>query len=191
MPRNEVLLRKSTVAKLNASCIPELGWPAPEWIVPVNEIIFVSRQQILDWCRLAYPGHPKGCPNAYGKCHIEDGSVTAAKIDLTKPKWIVYGVFNVDAHAARMKDNHPKWSRRQCRNSRRWQPSSLARMNDRVDEFLSLVQPQQYGILTYLGESDGVHLWRTARRAGIPMERIKDMSICRHMALFCFLKETS
>ncbi len=190
MPRNETLLRPSVVAKMND---PSLRFgdasEPPRWIVPVEKIFWSSREQILKWCRLPYPRHPKGCPNAYGKCSIWDGAKTREAVDFSKPMWIVYNEFDLSAHVAKMKDRHPKWSDVQCRNLLYWQPTSLTGLNARAEKFFEMMQPQQWGRLIYLGESDGVNLWRTAVHAGIPLEHIKDMNCCRHLVLFCFGKD--
>lgn len=187
MPRNETLLRPSTVRSLNE---PTLGVGAesdlPPWVVPVSEIVYTSRAQILEWCRLPYPRHPKGCPNAYGKCQIADGAETEQRIDTSKPMWIVYAEYDLAAHVEEMSQRHEHWSDVQCRNLLYWQPTSLTILNERVEQFLEIVRPQRFGRVTYLGESDGVHLWQTARRAGVPLETIKGMEVCRHCALICF-----
>lgn len=191
MPRKEILLRQSTQAKLNE---PTLGIGRtnnlPHWIVPVKQVFYVSKSRMVRWCRSSYPAHLQGCPHVDGKCkmHIHDGLKTSSTVDHDKPMWIIYGEYDLAARVAELRANHPDWSERKARCIRYWQRSSLKMMNDRVDQFLEIVQPQRLGHLTYLSESDGVNLWRTATHAGIHLDRIRGMKCCRHLVLLCFTR---
>lgn len=192
MPRKETLLKKATLQRLNepSLCVELLPEEElPYWIVPVESIFYITREQLQEWCRLFYPNHKNGCPNGYGKCILLEGEQTQKLVDETKPIWIVYGEFNLQEHMEKMKKAHPKWTEIQLRNLLYWQPTSLAILNRRVMKFLDMVQTHKHGHLICLGESDGVNIWRTARKAGVPLEKIKNMKCCRHLALLCFTKE--
>lgn len=151
----------------------------PSWILEVKKL--VTTGSAGEWCKLKYPGHNKGCPN-YGKtdrCPPECKPVSDY-FDLSKPLYLVHSEFDLDSHAARMKDKHPKWSDRQCRCVLYWQPRSRKQLKERIATALFSL-PVNFVATT--PEAMGVNVYATARLSGLNLERIRDLSICRHVAL--------
>lgn len=131
----------------------------------------ITGQLIVDyrareWCKLPYPGHPKGCPNFGHKatcppqvCCIE------GFIDLGKPMWLVVEAFDLRGHMDRMKATHPTWSNRQARCVLYWQAS----VNKRLQEACSVQAQHENGVYTVCPEAMGVNVILTAKQLGLPV----------------------
>lgn len=147
----------------------------------IKKLIVSSK--IGDWCLREYPGHPKGCPN-YGKkdgCPPGTGPDSLGCLfDLSKPLYFIHSEFDLAEHARRMKEKHPQWSDRQCRCVLYWQPASRKRLSTEVSVFMHKFGFNQY---TTCPEGLGVNVYATARLAGLRLEKIRNISICRHVAL--------
>ena len=128
-----------------------------------------------EWCKLPYPGHPKGCPN-YGKKAICPPAVATIDrvFDLERPCWFVVEKFDLGAHAKRMKEKHPKWSDRQCRCVLYWQ----AGVKSRLKEKTKLILYNKLGtIATDCPEAMGVNVTTTLRRLGLPIKNKPDGTV--------------
>ena len=150
------------------------------WIKKAKKII--HNRKVLDWCGLPYPGHPKGCPNYCSgkpKCPPEAPYVTEI-MDLARPVYIVYSEFDLAGHMAKMKSRHPHWTERQQRNVLYWQNRSRKQMRDRAIEAAKILRANK---ICAMGESAGVNLYATCYLSGLRLEKIKDLKICRHIAL--------
>lgn len=122
------------------------------------------------WCKLPYPGHPKGCPN-YDKSPECPPQVNWVQyvFDLSSPHWFVVERFDLGAHAARMLEAHPKWTDRQARNCLYWQNGVRKKLRA---ECHRLIQQRGMGNLyTLIPEAMGVNVFTTARKHGIGLER--------------------
>lgn len=151
----------------------------PNWILEVKKL--VTTKSAGEWCKLKYPGHNRGCPN-YGKvdrCPPKCKSVDYY-FDLSKPLYLIHSEFYLDGHAARMKEKHPNWSERQCRCVLYWQPRSRKQLKERIVKAMFLL-PVDFVATT--PEAMGINVYATARLAGLKLERIRDLKICRHVAL--------
>lgn len=121
------------------------------------------------WCRLPYPGHPKGCPN-YGKspeCPPRIGRVGEV-FDLTRAHWFVVEEFNIRAHSHRMGQLHPEWSIRQRRNCLYWQNGVRKRLRASCN---SMVDLGHGNASTLIPEAMGVQVIETAQKIGIHITR--------------------
>ena len=150
-----------------------------DWFHPVGRLVLSKR--VDRWCQMPYPDHPKGCPNfgQQDRCppkapHVSD------YFDLSRPLYLVNSEFDLDAHARRMAKEHPHWTARQCRCVLYWQSTSRRHMRERAK-----------AVMTWLGlnamaevpEAMGVNVYATARLSGLKLERIRNLSICRHVAM--------
>lgn len=121
-----------------------------------------------EWCKLPYPGHPKGCPNYGLKSHcppqapkIEDW------LDLTKPHWFVVVDFNLKEFARQLRHKNPDLTDRQTRCVLYWQGKVRKMLKDDIAKF----QYHHPGtVFTLLPEAMGIHVITTARRVGIPIK---------------------
>lgn len=139
-----------------------------------EKIIEVTGKLVIDyrameWCKLPYPGHKKGCPN-YGKrpeCPPQAPKVEDW-IDLNKPHYFIVVKFNMAAHVKKMKSRHPEWSVRQTRNPRHWQGTVRKRLKEAVNEFIN--KESRKLVFTLLPEAMGVHVIITAKKLEIPIK---------------------
>lgn len=136
-----------------------------------------------EWCLRQYPGHPKGCPNYNKKdgCPPNASFITEI-MDLKKPVYIAFSEFNLSEHVERMRSKHPTWTDRQLKNVLYWQNTSrsqmrrarIARVRNGAD--LILICP----------EAHGVNVYATCFCSGLRLQKIKNLVICRHVALIGF-----
>ena len=150
----------------------------PSWIYPVKRL--VTSEKVGQWCLLPYIDHPGGCPN-YGiaaKCPPHAPAV-GKFFDLSKPLWLVHSEFNLAIHIAKMEKKHPEWTLRQCKCVLYWQSISRKQLKERVQAALFLGANRS----TLIPEAIGVNVFVTARIAGLQLEPIKRLSICRHVAM--------
>lgn len=130
--------------------------------------ITLNTHEIAALCTKPYPGHPKGCPN-FGK---KDGCPPKVPhifdtIQLERPIWLVWNEFNIGAHANRMLNLHPKWSRRQCYCCLYWQGTARKQLRAAIDDF-------QYSVpdLTAVAcpEAQGLNVTACMRNIGIELQ---------------------
>ena len=120
------------------------------------------------WCRLPYLNHPKGCPN-YGKKKTCP-PFSKPFYDLVEPPiFLVIQPFNLEAQAKRMKERHPRWSDRQCRNLLYWQKGVIKSLKEEANAFIESQDNDL--ILVEVPEANGVHVFKTCENVGIILER--------------------
>lgn len=154
------------------------------WIYPVKKIITANT---IGWCKIPYPGHPKGCPKYGNSINCPpDASDIEGKFHLDKPTFLVHSEFNLEGHAKNMKQKHSDWSERQCKNVLYWQSRSRKQLKLRVREFL-MSQNAGYGY-TMCPEGMGLNVYATALKSGLKLERIRHLKTCRHVALVGYLR---
>ncbi len=91
----------------------------------IKKVSLVIDKSVRTLCYRPYPLHPKGCPN-YGKketCPPKVELITEL-LDLSKPVYVVWNVFDLASHVERMKEAHPNWSQRQLHCCLYWQPKA-------------------------------------------------------------------
>ena len=119
-------------------------------------------------CRRPYPNHKKGCPN-FGK---KDGCPPASTmigdtINLFRPIYAVYNVFDFVGHVERMTEKHPGWTKRQVECCLYWQPRARKHLREKIVLFLM----DHPGLtVVHTPEAQGVNLTETMRRVGIELE---------------------
>ena len=126
-----------------------------------------------EWCKIPYPGHPKGCPNL---CSGRDTCPPLAPkfldvYDAKKPIYVVAQPFDLAAHVARMKAKHPEWSDRQARCVLYWQGGVRKLLRQKALEFKVRMEilrghPLQ---IEYCPEAMGVNVIKTAKRMSLPI----------------------
>ena len=157
----------------------------PFYVYPIKEVVF--GEYIKHWCALPYPNHKKGCPNYNKHPDCPPNSPDFSDFfDVLEGLWVVHSNFNLKAHSEYMKRKHPKWTDRQCRNVLYWQSRSKKQMKERVKEASVLFGTNQ---VHYFPEALGVHMYVTCLKAGLKLERIKDITECKHTAMIGFKKE--
>ena len=156
----------------------------PKWLIPVKRLVLMKGFDCGWLCVLPYPNHPKGCPNFYIKPDCPPFSYSAYSffgMNEKKQFYLVHSEFNLEAHAAKIKQRHPYWTERQCKNVLYWQGTSRKQLKGRVSEALNILGGEWN--VTDCPESMGVNVYVTARLSGLKLERIRYLKMCRHIAL--------
>jgi len=152
--------------------------------------ILITGELVIDlrareWCKLPYGKyylksgekrytHPNGCP-VYGKnpdCPPE-APIIHDYIDLSKEHWLVYVFFNMTVQYKKLRDIHPEWSDKMCRNSRYWQGTVGKKLRELAEMVIKRTKCNKY---TLRPEARGIHVIKTIKRLGIFIKtRPKDM----------------
>lgn len=158
----------------------------PRWARPIR--ILYHDKRIPMWCGLPYPGHPKGCPN-FGnqpdRCPPHVPYITEI-FDLSKPMWLAFSEFDLSDHIKSMRIKHPTWSEPRLRCVLYWQSRSKNQMKTRAKALMKHVEAD---CVHYMAEAIGVQMYRTAFSNDIVLERIRDITICKHIAMIGFSKK--
>lgn len=120
------------------------------------------------WCKLPYPNHPRGCPN-YGKKKTCPPNSKSFEDLVRPPFFLVIRPFNLEAHARRMKERHPEWSDRQCRNLLYWQKKVDKELREEATAFIESRDDDL--VLLETPEANGVDVFKTCKNVGIILER--------------------
>ena len=140
----------------------------------IDYITPVIDEGVRDLCYKPYYNHPKGCPN-HGKRDTCPPKAVLLKdyFDMSKPILAVWVAFDLSLHRAKMKAKHPRWTKRQCENSRHWQNSVLARLRREVKFNLGrspLFEGSNSLVATYVPEAMGVNVTETMKSVGLVLE---------------------
>ncbi len=138
-------------------------------MIELKEVVYDVRARDGTWCKLPYPGHPKGCPN-FPKCpNTRVDFCTLISCGL-KRWFAVVEEFDLKAHAEEMKRRHPDWSERQCRNLLYWQgPVRLLLTAKAYEHWVP------GGIVLEIPEAHGINVFETMAKVGIVIERHPDI----------------
>lgn len=152
-------------------------------IIPLKRVIFGD--YVRQWCKLPYPNHPNGCPMYDTRFSCPP---YASKFDelVEPPYYLVIQEFDLEAQEKRMKERHPEWSKKMCRNCRYWQNSLMKRIIAEAQAYLWKF-PQ--GIILKRPEANGVNLFATCRLHGIKLE-VNPQKIVKKMVIIGGRKES-
>ena len=121
-------------------------------------------------CRKPYHNHTKGCPNSY-KESKKQCPPRAPKIEdvinLNKPVYCIYNIFEIGKHISKMKKKHPDWTEHQLRCCLYWQPVARKQLKERIKNFL---KEHRDVINVECPEGCGVNLTVTMKNIGIELE---------------------
>ncbi len=151
----------------------------PDWIIKAKRIVMSAKTG--DWCRIPYPNHPKGCPK-YDKsmaCPTMAPHISTI-VNLDRDIYIVHSQFDLKAHMRKMKAKYPEWTELQCRCVLYWQSTSRDQLAIRIKFALHILQADASAAVP---EAMGVNVYATCRLAGLQLEKIRGLKICRHVAL--------
>ena len=133
-----------------------------------------------EWCKMPYPGHPKGCPNFNtGKKECPpDAPMFDDFFDMSGDFWMGVEKFELGEHVKRMIALHPDWTDKQARCCLYWQNGVRKRLRTDTELFISLLLPDLINIddgdgeydYTMLPEAMGMNVIATALRHDIPIK---------------------
>jgi hypothetical protein len=134
-------------------------------IVRVKPII---NPRVRGYCRLPYPGHPRGCPN-YNKRAVcpPQAPLFDRLVDIGKPVYCIVNQFDLHAHAETMRARHPDWSEAQLYCCLYWQGRGRKQLRQKVERFLA--NHPGYTAL-YCPEGSGVDVVATTAQFGLEFE---------------------
>lgn len=135
-------------------------------------------KDILQFCKSPYPGHAKGCPKKVGACN--GGNYITDVLDVDQDMWLVHSEFDLMAHVERLRVVHPDWSERQLRCVLYWQGTSRKQLRERV---VIAMKVTKANFVTFVPEGLGVNVFKTAIFSNLKLDPIRNIKICRHIAL--------
>lgn len=141
----------------------------------VNKNTVIFSEKTREWCKLPYPGHPRGCPN-YGKnekCPPRS-KIRTDILERHESFILAYATFDVTGYVTRMKLVHPDWSDRQLRNSRYWQGSLKKMLLDFIRtnfDYKEILGAGSGFMNSQSMESAGIDVFATLNRNGITFDR--------------------
>ncbi|MEM5789005.1 MAG: hypothetical protein AAGU11_16960 [Syntrophobacteraceae bacterium] len=145
----------------------------------LDRIVYSAK--VGEWRRLPYPGHPKGCPNQGRPPFCPPNSTALVDyLDTARPVYLVFEYFWLKNHADGMREKHPGWTDRQCRNLLYWQGIVRAGLKRNVAAAMSILGCD---VVTYCPEGQGVNVFATARLAGLALDKTRRICIDHHIAL--------
>lgn len=136
-----------------------------------GDIVFRDLDVVRRWCRMPYPGHLKGCPNASGCDFFIDN--IQSRVRQARRVHLVWVEFDLDGQEQFMAERHPEWTPRQCRNLLYWQNHVRAEMRHRAHKL------HPTGQLIVGAEGGGVDFYLTMRRLGVPLDTMRNLHTVR------------
>ena len=150
-------------------------------IYPISEKnVVINENAKGPWCRLPYPNHPQGCPN-YGK--RKTCPPVAKKFgDLIEPPlYLAIQQFNLEFHKKKMKEKHPNWTDKQCRNLLYWQKGVIKRLKDESYQFARTLGDNF--IVLDVPEANGVQVFETCKKIGILLDKNPEKIVYKIMII--------
>lgn len=134
----------------------------------IQPIQLVVDHAVRFLCAKPYPGHPKGCPN-YGKKDTCPPRAPFIRdlIDLERPVYAIWTVFDLGQHVERMRALHPSWSDRQLTCCLYWQPAARKRLEKEIKSF-PIICPVH--LFIRIPEACGVNVTATMKSIGVELE---------------------
>lgn len=146
--------------------------------VSFSDIVFRPPDMIFRWCKMPYPGHKKGCPNqddcVFFNPYLQNRLRNAFKIHIL---WVE---FDLDEQEQRMRDKHPNWTARQCRNLLYWQQS----VRKELKWWAEYLWPGYHLVMG--AEGGGVDFYLTMKRQGVPLDTMRSLHIVRVIGIVYF-----
>jgi len=117
-------------------------------------------------CCTPYEGHKKGCPN-FGKSPTCPPNVRPFEeiINIHDSILAVCLMFDLGAHAEKMKQKHPHWTEKQQYNCLYWQGGMRSTLKKLCED---TIKPGQIYLL--LPEAHGVNISETLKNVGLILE---------------------
>lgn len=133
---------------------------------------YLAPGKTVELCRRPYPGHARGCPNLGKKAGCPKVPPLGEVLDLTQPLWAAWNCFLFGEHVARLKEIHPRWSRRQLECCLYWQGTARKQLEVIIRVALMNFPDNHSGELMVLRcpEAHGVNVTATMLSLGVKLE---------------------
>ncbi len=133
-----------------------------------KQVEIIIDQSMRGLCKKAYPNHKNGCPNFNKR---EDCPPKVPLIwqvlNLEKPVYAIWNVFDFSGHTFRMREKHPEWTERQVDCCLYWQGTARKQLKTEIETFSRL--KGAHTILT-TPEACGINITETMKSIGINLE---------------------
>lgn len=133
-----------------------------------DNLVFEPRARGF-WCQLPYAGHPKGCPNFGKKKQCPPFSVNFRE-SYSPPYYIIAEFFNLESQIKKMKERHPSWTEKQCRNLLYWQKKVNKNLKNKAESFINSLEENDLSIIE-IPEATGIDIFRTCKNIGLHLEK--------------------
>jgi predicted metal-binding protein len=138
--------------------------------MPIKQIELIIDYHVRYLCEEPYPNHPKGCPNYRRKLSCPPGApFIETVIDLSKPVYAIWNVFDFASHTIRMYQLHPDWSQRQLECCLYWQGTARKKLKELIFDFQFNPDHISYEIFT-CPEAIGINVTETMKSIGEILE---------------------
>lgn len=128
----------------------------------------VSGEYVNEWCKMPYPGHPNGCPN-FGKPTCPPNTEPYYEL-IDPPYYFIVHFFDIKSQVKRIREKHPKWSDRQCRNPLYWQRKQRKILREITEETIKRISFKNARILMR-PEKHHVNVFSTCRIHKFKLEK--------------------
>lgn len=133
--------------------------------MPFRRVTPVLHPRVRNLCVRPYEGHPKGCPNHGHKAGCPPQAPLLSEVlDLSRPVWAVWTIFDLAGHVERMRAAHPGWSWRQLTCCLYWQAGARRRL--RIVAEQELLHERTDLLLLTCPEACGVNVTATMASIG-------------------------
>jgi len=147
----------------------KLFFQCPE--IKFDDIQWEDSWQIMTWCAMSYPEHPKGCPNSK-KCRFYRNDLR--RVLSPQKLRIAWVEFDLDRYVKMMKRNHPDWTPKQLKNLLYWQTHLRRELTKWVVSYFGS------NINIYEGaEGGGVNFYKTMKHLGVELDYPKNLHTVR------------
>jgi hypothetical protein len=135
-------------------------------MVPKIEPVLDTR--VRRFCKLRYPGHPRGCPNWNKRATCPPQAPALPRVfDLEQPVYAIVNSFPLGEHMEKMRVKHPDWTDRQLRNVLYWQGTARKQLRKGIQDFLHW--HLRYVAIT-CPEACGVVMTETLQKVGLRLD---------------------
>jgi hypothetical protein len=122
-------------------------------------------------CRRPYPGHPRGCPNLGKKQGCPKVPLLGEVLDGEKLLWAAWNCFLFGEHVARLREKHPKWSKRQLECCLYWQGTARKQLEMVLEiALMKFPAPVKDTLVLRCPEAHGVDVTTTMLSLGVKLE---------------------
>ena len=135
---------------------------------------YASTTPVIDYsvrslCERPYEGHPRGCPNYNHSPRCPPLAPRLHEVyDMSGPFWVIYVIFPLEEHVARMRAAHPDWSPRQLACILYWQGTARRRLRGEVERFRA-AHPEAEWLVETTPEAMGCDVTATMRSVGVAL----------------------
>jgi hypothetical protein len=138
-------------------------------ILPLKEkdLVF-DKNSIGPWCKLPYPGHPKGCVNFDKRIGCPPKSEFFQNI-ITAPFFLAAQKFVIASYSEKIKNKIPNWTDRQASCLKYYQKSVSKKIKEEAKTFIE--SKKQNLILIERPEANGIDIFNTCKNIGIFLDR--------------------